>query len=474
MNEDVINRLCVRITLQIDGEDVSHGTGTLVKGRDYFYVITAHHCIYGDDNVYSNIQLNQIILQQQQAFNAPFDNLEVLEIVGSNLLDDWAVIKVNFVDMDGRHPLLFTTYNFKRNDEILFTGFQYVNKNESRSFKSIVQNSIAGSEFRITLAEKDTFKAGIDDAKGLSGSGAFLINGKRHLLIGILKNVKGDEALNDDIKCCCMKDIVPLIGLETNETLKDIDPKVVLFNNYSLKCDSFYYQRQVDKNFMNSLRINNVWLSGDSGKGKTALINRNLSVNEKEYCFCDMSPINISNSDDILEEILLKIEDKFDICRIEDTNKIKQISNLLSISDKKEVIIVIDELAVDDENILREIANVLNNLVIFYSNSNPEGNLKFIVSTLFDPNTIVKNRKALDYFQYLQCDDWKFDLEHLFDILNNSLSLDITETQKKSILENSDSSPRILKAILRKIVSSHEISEKKIEEAIRLTKSEFV
>jgi hypothetical protein len=217
MNEDVINKLCVRITLRIDGKNVSHGTGTLIKGKDYFYVITAHHCVYGDKNAYPDIQLHQIVLQQQQSFNAPFEDVEVLEITGSNFEDDWAVIKVNHVDKDGQHPQVAATINFKRNDEILFTGFQFVNKDQSRSFKSTVQNSIAGREFRITLAENDTFKAGGDDAKGLSGSGAFLINGLRHLLIGVLKNVKGDEALNNDIKCCCMEEIAPLIGIEICE-----------------------------------------------------------------------------------------------------------------------------------------------------------------------------------------------------------------------------------------------------------------
>ncbi|AZB17464.1 serine protease [Chryseobacterium indologenes] len=221
MNEDLINRICVRITLHIGGKDVSYGTGTLVKGKDYFYVVTAHHCVYGDENAYPDIQLDQIILQQQRAFNAPFEDVEVLEIIGSDFKEDWAVIKVKHVDKDGMHPHIAATVNFKRNDEILFTGFQFANKNESRSFKSTVQNGIASGEFRITLADKDTFKAGGDDAKGLSGSGAFLIDGETYLLIGVLKNVKGDEALNDDIKCCCMEKIAPLIGLEICEELKD-------------------------------------------------------------------------------------------------------------------------------------------------------------------------------------------------------------------------------------------------------------
>ncbi|AZA60091.1 trypsin-like serine peptidase [Chryseobacterium indoltheticum] len=222
MNENVINKICVRIILRINGEDVSLGTGTLVKGKDAFYVVTAHHCVYGGANIYPNIQIQQIIIQQQQAFNAPFeDPVEILEITDSNFEDDWALIKVNINDPEGQHPVISTTANFKRNDAILFSGFQLMNGNESRSFKSTVQNAIAGTEFRITLADKDTFKGGSDHAKGLSGSGAFLIDGQRYLLVGVLKNIKGDDALNDDIKCCCMAKIAPLIGLEICDLLID-------------------------------------------------------------------------------------------------------------------------------------------------------------------------------------------------------------------------------------------------------------
>ncbi|QRY55936.1 trypsin-like serine protease [Sphingobacterium siyangense] len=225
MNEDIISKICVRIILRIDGEDVSLGSGTLLKGKDGFYVVTAHHCVYGDKNAYPNIQLQQIVIQQQKSFNASFeDPIEIIEITESNFEDDWALIKVKIEDTCGIHPIISTSINFKRNDAILFTGFQLINGNESRTFSSKVQNGISGTEFRITLAEKDTFKGGGDHAKGLSGSGAFLVDPQRHILVGILKNVKGEVALNDDIKCCCMEKIAHLIGLEIYEVLND--PKI--------------------------------------------------------------------------------------------------------------------------------------------------------------------------------------------------------------------------------------------------------
>jgi hypothetical protein len=218
MTEEVLNRPCVRITLCIDGKDVSLGSGTLVRGKEGFYVITAHHCIYGNNNIYPDIQIHQIVIESQFSFNSPFYPIEAIEIVTSNQEDDWAVIKVKYEDIDGLHPEICATVNFQRDNNVVFTGFQAVNKNESRSFKCKIQNAISGNEFRITLAEQETFKAGSDHAIGLSGSGAFLVSDTRILLIGILKSVKGDDALNNDIKCCCMSEIGALIGLEFCES----------------------------------------------------------------------------------------------------------------------------------------------------------------------------------------------------------------------------------------------------------------
>src|SRR5690606_31087237 len=103
---------------------------------DNFYVLTAHHCIYGDNNKYPDIQIHQIILQRQCAFNAPFEDVELLEITESDFEEDWVVLKVKFEDKDNKHPIVAASVKFRRNDELLFTGFQFINKNESRSFKS--------------------------------------------------------------------------------------------------------------------------------------------------------------------------------------------------------------------------------------------------------------------------------------------------------------------------------------------------
>jgi len=204
----------------IDGKKKSHGTGVLVKGSNGFFVATAYHCLFGDKDQFLNLGIEAITIESQAAFNAPFDVIKVIEIVEFKKDEDWALLKV--LHDDDSFPEILTSDNFKKDMPVNFTGFQALNENEGRTFNSLVINSISLNEFRITLSERDSFKGGADDARGLSGSGAFIVNEGKLYLIGILKSVKGDEAANNDIKCCPMTMLAEKIGLKSYDISTDI------------------------------------------------------------------------------------------------------------------------------------------------------------------------------------------------------------------------------------------------------------
>lgn len=267
------------------------------------------------------------------------------------------------------------------------------------------------------------------------------------------------------------KQLVPV----TIDLPKDIKPSTVLFNNYSQKNEPFYLNRDSDSEFNKSLEISNIWLFGKSGVGKTALINRNLIQNKIEYCFCDLSPINITKVEDVLNEILVTIEDKFDLGRDNsNTNILKQISQILCRASSSKTIIVIDELSVSDNSTLKDIASSFIQLVTHYSNQAENNELKFVVSTISDPKDIIQNKsKASGYFQYICCDSWDKYSSQLFDILAQALNIQL-EDSKSIILEESKNSPRTLKNIFQKIVVYNDSSEKSINKAIKLTQAEIV
>ncbi len=259
------------------------------------------------------------------------------------------------------------------------------------------------------------------------------------------------------------------------EIPQNIKPNTVLFNNYSQKNEPFYLERVCDSEFNESLAINNIWLFGKSGVGKTALINRNLIQKKIEYCFCDLSPITITEPKDVLNEILCTIEDKFSLNRNEsETNLLKQISKILCKAGSNKTVIVIDELSVSDETILKKIASKFIQLVTHYSNQTNQNELKFVVSTISDPKVIIQNKsKASDHFQYICCDSWDDYSSQLFDILSQALNLELEES-KSLIIEKSKKSPRILKNIFRKIIISNNSKRVAVEKAIKLTLEEIV
>jgi hypothetical protein len=254
-----------------------------------------------------------------------------------------------------------------------------------------------------------------------------------------------------------------------------IKPNTVLFNNYTKKNESFYLERNNDIQFKESLEISNIWLFGKSGVGKTALVYRNLIQDEIDYCFCDLSPVTITKTEDVLNEILLSIEDKFSLDRNNtEPNILKQISQILCKRGSNRIVIVIDELSVPNEIILKGIVDSFIQLVVYYSNQTEEDELRFVVSTISDPKKIIQNKmKASGYFQYLCCDHWSDYSSKLFDLLANALSLELDES-KATILEKSKNSPRTLKNIFKKIVVSKDSSEVSVANAIKLTLEEIV
>lgn len=253
------------------------------------------------------------------------------------------------------------------------------------------------------------------------------------------------------------------------------DPNIVLFNNYTSKCEPYYIQRKQDLEFGESLKISNIWLFGGSGVGKTTLIHRNLIQSNIEYCYCDLSPVIITKSEDVLEEILCIVEDKYHTKRnINETNLVKQIDQIISKIGFCKTVIVIDELAVDDGEILKEIANDFIRLVTYYNNHNDICELKFVISTISDPNRIIINKsKACGYFQYICCDHWDEYSHQLFSVLCSSLDLDL-EKSKYQIVAESKSTPRIMKAIFRKIIICNDTSEAIIDKVIGQTLKEVV
>jgi len=248
----------------------------------------------------------------------------------------------------------------------------------------------------------------------------------------------------------------------------------VLFNNYTKDVEEFYFERKIDDHFKNSLESSNLWIYGFSGIGKTTLINRNLINDSIEYVYCDFSPIDLSSSQDVLNEIILTITEKYNVSSdYTSDNLIKKTCDLLSKIDTKEIVIVIDELSISNASLFKEITEQLVKLLNHHCNKSGCSCLRFIASTISEP-TFDKAfaGKAMEYFEIIEIEPWNGDLEKLLALLENSLCIGIDEEMQSIILQNSKSSPRLLKKILRKLYSLEVISPAIVQEVSETAKKE--
>jgi len=203
---DILEKSCVRITVKDQGKVINQGSGVIIANDSSFYVLTAMHCL-GD----SIPNLNDIFIESQKDYQSDFENIEIVSIINSNIEKDWILIEIDFDNEQDKLKETKLGYGFIKKEKVYFIGYQNINKEQFRPFEGeVLSVSNDKSHFQIKL-NNDTFdQAGEDGnniAKGLSGSGIYVIKSNTPFLIGILNSVKTDHAWNNDINCCAVNNI---------------------------------------------------------------------------------------------------------------------------------------------------------------------------------------------------------------------------------------------------------------------------
>ena len=474
---------------------INNGSGCLfqpvLNGNEFTYILTAKHLFE-----------NGVRDEDDETIPPIPDGTEIFIIRQEYVGDEWQHIPIPFTltrgvtyfpHKDADAAILKISYLSPQFDKIVSTDIPEISNRyylngfpnqfggqlgEEYTTYNIREIEASGNYSQNAQLTNDVLNK--EQIEGMSGGGITSVQKDHISIIGIQSRVKHPNWANGKICFVPMKYFSEITNYEEFNTLLTqlhspnvVELRIVLFNNYKISCEPFYEERQMDKNFVNTLGTNNIWIHGDSGKGKTAFLQRNLIINNISFCYCDLSPIMIHDHEQILEEIINCIEIKYKLERNNsENNRIKEIIKLCEKIDGKNFVIVIDELTTLPTELIQQITKALSAVVVHYNNTYPDGKLKFVISTLHNPRIVTSNfSKISQYFEVIDLNDWKNNLSNLYDKIYPRLNLG-DNYFKDSIISNSSESPRILKTMFRKIKALSEINEENINLVITKTKEE--
>jgi hypothetical protein len=94
MPQKILSQCCVRTYLQINDDLLNQGSGVIVTHDSKYYVLTAEHCISGENGEYTGLSPSNILIEYQDDYTSPFKKIEVITITELNKAYDWALIEI--------------------------------------------------------------------------------------------------------------------------------------------------------------------------------------------------------------------------------------------------------------------------------------------------------------------------------------------------------------------------------------------
>ena len=189
---DILKSITVKITCP--GDD-NHGSGTIIKDGDSFYVLTAAHVIMNGSEPFEN---EDIIIQGYWNQEPKILSGVQLEKYNHETDVDYAIIKIDKPDgciFDFDNSFIVVN-NFQITMPCYTYGFAIGGGSSSRGYglKPMGSRKWKISE-NIIAAGKDVYQT----MRGLSGAGVFVTEEDRLYLVGYVKSTVGDGDVHDDI-----------------------------------------------------------------------------------------------------------------------------------------------------------------------------------------------------------------------------------------------------------------------------------
>ncbi|MEZ9524677.1 ATP-binding protein [Enterovibrio norvegicus] len=453
---------------------IGSGVPFLSNGR--ILVATCHHVIFEDGFTEEQHQIKEI------SFNIGNYILKAIAIVTDfNTSQKGDVLIVEF-ENDGTTPDLLNLYLLVDVDEAELLTYKPViitsHPQETQiAHIPLIDRLIKIDEYSIESAvEKGTFfnqnrgRGGAKEYAGVSGSGLFIsLNGNIYLLglLSILPNCSIEEQVIINRLDSLKHQLSDLLNFSV-VTAPNVPPsplaelKDVCFVHYTNRSKYYYYERTCDSILTSVINDNvNIWIHGESGSGKTAMIARNLSDPDFKHIACDLEPVLISSCDSIFRGIIDSIAYYVESEYTPKSLEILELCRFLQgCNFDDNTIITIDEMSCNDPLIIDEFCQKIVRLVRQYEKVEQDKQITFVISSIFHPSKHRENfGKTFESFDFLHVGDWSsLEIESLFDLQNSALGSMICSQGKHVILECSAKLPRLLTKLVQRVYRSNNFS----------------
>lgn len=199
--KDLIKKATVQIEVSID-DKINNGTGVLLQQNDKSYVLTVHHCIYGKEKQFHNIEVDNITLILEQ--NICSNNIKPISII--TFKENIVLLEIDNIEFVNLKCIcLDRVYDDKK---YYLRGFP---NSEVHNFEAKCNDAnLDDTSFKMEVSNLTSDTSGenaVTFVAGLSGSGVFFSENNQLYLVGLVNSLRDQYGRFNVLHCTKLVDL---------------------------------------------------------------------------------------------------------------------------------------------------------------------------------------------------------------------------------------------------------------------------
>jgi len=243
-----------------------------------------------------------------------------------------------------------------------------------------------------------------------------------------------------------------------------------LFDIYTPACEPYYVARPIDKRASETLGVRSLWLTGQSGVGKTSLVRRYIVQNGIHPLEISFSQLESNSAQQrITREIVEAVAVAIDI-PAKGFDLIHAVDAVALLAATKGIPLFLDEIPIGASN-QGVVASTIG-LLLDATKRKQGTSVRFIVCSIDNPLTGELNGKFREVFSVMDVPRWESnEIQSLLQIIQTHCGRTLSSVEISRIVEVAAGSPRYVKTLMRNLL--HSQSPVAFDELLQLTSSEL-